>query len=585
VSEYLTNLTHTTFQQRGESLMGKRIQLSRKILHKALSVWLLALLSLVLTMSACNAKDNGNIIHDGEFNYLKAQHGEKWAKEDKSIDAKLTEIRKKNGGKSPNILYILVDDVGFGDFGIPELNYVRGTKTPNINKLADQGVSLMRMYTEPSCTPTRVAFMTGRHPIRTGMGEVKVALVGEGLSKQEVTIAEVLSKVGYNTAHIGKWHMGDIEESFPHNQGFDFAAFPVHQQVQLSLMTPEGDHSQALFSYMESSYTNEFEIDKRFKPFGLVTGLEGKKGSKAREVDMKPGEQWTQAKYNQMHERYQRQTLEQLRKLAKDDKPFFLQYWPLIPLNFVRSDREQFKTANGGTGVESMQQLDGYVGDIMAEIDKLGIADNTIVILMGDNGPMLWDMRKILGMNDMIYRGGKTDHLEGGIRVNAFVRWPGVIKKDSLTGDMFHVSDLFTTLARIGGATQHIPRDRVIDGVDQTALLLEGEGHGRRDYVYVYEGDALRSIVKQKFKMHMPAPGMPGAGAPVYDLHRDPREENPMIGLALWSGASFQDMMKRHMITMKKHPNLAIGKGRPYTGIENLRPESKATVDNFISWH
>jgi hypothetical protein len=197
-----------------------------------------AAVGLTISFTSPDAGAAEEIIHDGEFNYLKAQHGQKWAKQDKVIDAKLADIRKKNGGKQPNILYILVDDVGFGDFGIPEMNYVRGTKTPNINKLADQGVSLMRMYTEPSCTPTRVAMMTGRYPIRSGMGEVKVALVGEGLPKSEVTIAEVLSKAGYNTAHIGKWHMGDIKEAYPHNQGFDFAAFPIHQQVQLSLMTP-----------------------------------------------------------------------------------------------------------------------------------------------------------------------------------------------------------------------------------------------------------------------------------------------------------------------------------------------------------
>jgi len=88
------------------------------------------------------------IIHDGEYNYIEAQHSEKWVNEDITIDAKLEEIRKNNDGKRPNILYILVDDVGFGDFGIPELNYIRGTKTPNINKLADEGLSLMRMYTE-----------------------------------------------------------------------------------------------------------------------------------------------------------------------------------------------------------------------------------------------------------------------------------------------------------------------------------------------------------------------------------------------------------------------------------------------------
>ena len=528
---------------------------------------------------------SAEIIHDGEFNFVKAQHQEAWAQQDKKIDARLADIRKGQDGKRPNILYILVDDVGFGDFGIPELNYVRGTQTPRINKLADEGLSFMRMYTEPSCTPTRTAMMTGRHPIRTGLQEVKVALVGEGLPASEVTIAEVLSKAGYNTVHIGKWHMGDIEEAFPHNQGFDFAAFPVHQQVQLSLMTVDADHSNAMMGYVASAYTDKFALDKKFKPFGLVTGVEAYKGKDAREVGMKAGEQWTQAKYNEMNQRYQDQTLEQLRSLSKKEEPFFLQYWPLIPLNFVRSDSEQFKTQNGGSMIESMQQLDGWVGEILDELDTLGIADNTLVVLMGDNGPFLFGYQKITGMNDMIYRGGKSDHLEGGVRVNAFARWPAAIKPDSLAGDMIHVSDLYTTFARVAGATRYIPTDRIIDGVDQAALLLEGEGNGRRDYVYIYEGPVLRSVVKQKFKMHLPAPGLPGAGAPVFDLNRDPREMNSLIETALWSGASFQDMVKRHMIGIKKYPHAEGGTGKPYEGISNLRPESKDAVKTFQSWH
>lgn len=546
------------------------------------------LLIIIITLMCGFATLNSwakEIIHDGEFNYLKAQHGEQWAAEDKDIESKLAAIRAKNGGKRPNILYILVDDVGFGDFGMPGLNYVRGTQTPHINTLATEGVSLMSIYTEPSCTPTRVAFMTGRHPIRSGMGEVKVALVGEGLSENEVTIAEILSKAGYNTAHIGKWHMGDIEQAFPHNQGFDFAAFPVHQQVQLSLMTAEADHATQLSGWYEGGNTDRFAIDERFRPYGLVTALEGKKGGKAREVDMQAGEEWTQKKYNDMHERYQRQTLEQLRVLSAKDDPFFIQYWPLIPLNFVRSDREQFNTANGGTAVESMQQLDGYVGEILAEVDKLGISDNTLVVLMADNGPFLFGYQSVLGMNDMVYRGGKTDTTEGGIRVNAFMRWPGVIEQGSFAGDMFQVSDLFSTFAHLGDATKYIPTDRIIDGIDQTALLLNGETHGRRDYVYVYGGFNLAAVVKQKFKMHLPPPGVPGAAAPVYDLMRDPREEKSLITAALWSGASFQDMVKRHKISMKQYPNLPIGTDKPYGGIENLRPETKATVENFMSWH
>ena len=106
------------------------------------------------------------IVHDSEYYILETQNGERWAADDKSIDAKLEEFRKTNNGKPPNIIYILIDDIGFGDLGIPELNAVRGYKTPHINKLATEGMRFVRMYTEPSCTPTRVAFMTGRQPFQ-----------------------------------------------------------------------------------------------------------------------------------------------------------------------------------------------------------------------------------------------------------------------------------------------------------------------------------------------------------------------------------------------------------------------------------
>jgi arylsulfatase len=546
-------------------------------------VLIYAALAFLLGGGAVAAKEGGEIVHDGEYYFLEAQFGEQWATEDQEIDAKLAEIRKKNGGKRPNILYVLIDDVSFGQMGNRTLNYVTGISTPRVNKLAEEGVSLMRMYTEPSCTPTRAAFLTGRHPVRVGIKEVKVALVGEGLAKDEVTIAEVLSEAGYNTSHVGKWHQGDIEESYPHNQGFDYAAFPLHQQVQLSLMTKEGAQSNNLLGWHHKTQSGEFAIDKRFKPYGLVTGLEAKKGETAREVDLKPGEEWTQAHYIEMNERYQRQTLEQLQALAKQDKPFFLQYWPLWPLNFVH-DGEQNQSLNGGFHAEKLQLIDGWLGDIFDEVDRLDIAENTLVVLMADNG-LMYHYEGTSGLTQLIYRGGKTNHLEGGVRVDAFARWPGVIEAGSAAGDIIHVTDLYTTFARVAQATEYIPRDRVIDGIDQTALLLNGEHHGRRDYVYIYENEILRSIVKQEFKMHMPVPGVPGAAAPAYNLYRDPREEHPQVGIALWSGASFQDMAQRHMMTIAKYPHAKLGRGRPYEGIENLRPESKEVVETFMSWH
>jgi arylsulfatase len=544
-------------------------------------IYLTVVASVLVYSSIAQAADR--IVHDGEYEFLRMQHGERWDAEDKEIDESLEDIRAMHGGRPPNILYILIDDVSFGQMGNRTLNYVTGISTPNINEFAGEGLSLMRMYTEPSCTPTRAALLTGRHPVRTGLKEVKVALVGEGLPASEVTIAEVLSEAGYQTSHVGKWHQGDIEQSYPHNQGFDYAAFPLHQQVQLSLMTDDAADAFRLIGYADKTQSNAFALDQKFKPSGLVTGVEARKGGDAREVDLKPGEKWTQEHYVRMNERYQRQAIEQLQELSKGDEPFFLQYWPLWPLNFV-NDQDQNVSNNGGHFAEKLQRLDSMLGELFDEVDRLGIADNTLVVLMADNGLMHLYPTYTSGLNELIYRGGKTNHLEGGVRVDAFVRWPGVIEPGSAAGDIVHVTDLYTTFARLGQATENIPTDRVIDGIDQTALLIKGEHHGRRDYVYIYENEILRSVVKQEFKMHVPAPGVPGAAAPVFNLYRDPREEEPFVGLPLWSGASFQDMVKRHMMMVAKYPHAKLGKGKPYEGIDNLRPESKETVATFMSW-
>ena len=544
-------------------------------------IWLSAALAAAVFGATASAQDNP-IIHDGEYRFIQAQYAETWAEQDTRIEARLAEIREANGGKRPNILYVLIDDVSFGLMGNRAMNYVTGIDTSNINKFASEGLSLMRMYTEPSCTPTRTAFLTGRHPVRAGQEEVKVALVGEGLSAEEVTIAEVLKQAGYNTSHVGKWHQGDIEQSFPHNQGFDRAFFPVHQQVQLSLMTREASDSNNMQGFHASNQSGEFAIDQLFKPYGLVTGLEAEAGGTAREVDLKPGEEWTQAHYHAMNERYQRQIIEELTRLAGEEEPFFLEYWPLYPLNFVH-DQEQNKTRNGGFYAEKMQLLDEWMGELFAKVDELGITQNTVVVFMADNG-IFRQYSGTSGLTELIYRGGKAEHLEGGVRVDAFVRWPGGIEAGSTAGDIIHVSDLFTTFARLAQATEFIPRDRVIDGIDQTALLLEGEGNSRRDYVYIYEGPVLRSVVKQEFKLHLPPPGVPGAAAPVFNLLRDPREQFPLVGYSLWAGASFQDMVKRHMMMIAQYPHLPLGKGVPYEGIENLRPESEKAREVFSSW-
>ncbi len=524
------------------------------------------------------------LVHDSEYYILEAQNADKWATDDKTVDAKLAAFKAKNDGKPPNILYILIDDIGFGDLGIPELNAIRGYKTPAINKFSDEGMRFARMYTEPSCTPTRVAFMTGRQPYRNGMGDTAVDISGFGLADKEVTLAEVLSDVGYNTVHIGKWHMGDIMEAWPNHQGFDFAAFPIHQQGQLTIFNDDAANEEVTIGIGKNNYDDKFTIDNWFRPDAshMVTVVEGKRGETVREVHMQPGERWTQKKYDEMNDRFQQQTLEHLRQLSQQGKPFFLQYWPVIPLYNPRTTRDQYTTPNGGTYVESMKQLDGWIGEVLEEVETLGIADDTVIVIMGDNGHFT-KYSPGSGFSAMIYRGGKGVATEGGVRVDAFVRWPGMIEADSIVTDIVHITDLFTSLARFGGATEKIPTDRIIDGVDQSALMLVGETHGRRDHVFIYQVDKLAAIVKEQYKLKTPGPGENPITAPFYDLFRDTREELPVATeVGAWGGQEFVRIIQRHMMRKQQYPDEGPARGIPYDGIENLRPESKAAVEAFL---
>jgi arylsulfatase A-like enzyme len=545
--------------------------------------FLTSALTLAAAISPLSFAEN-KISHDSEYYVLQAQHGKQWAADDKAVDTKLADFKKTNKGKAPNIVYILIDDIGDGDMGMPELNALRGYETPNINKLANQSTRLSRMYTEPSCTPTRVAFMTGRQPYRNGMADTAVDIAGFGLAAKEVTIAEVLSEAGYNTVHIGKWHMGDIEEAWPHNQGFDFAAFPVHQQGQLTIFHDDAANEEIAYSIGENNYDSKFTKDRWFRPDAshMVTALEAKKGGKPKEVHMKAGERWNEKKYKEMNYRYQDQAMEHLKKLAAKDEPFFLQYWPLYPLTGPRVPDSPYTTPNGGTYVEKLKLVDKWVGEIMAEMENLGIADNTILVLMGDNGHFT-QYSPGSGFTPMVFRGGKGDTTEGGIRVDAFVSWPGMVEKDGIVSDIVHVTDLFTTLARFAGAEGNIPTDRLIDGVDQSALMLLGETKGRRDHVMVYSGNSLRAVVKEHLKLELPAPGVNPIGANFYDLQRDTREEYPVsTEVGAWGGVEFVRIAKRHMMRKQKFPDEPAARGIPYDGISNLRPESQAAVKAFL---
>ena len=211
------------------------------------------------------AKGPSEIIHDAEYYVLEAQHGTKWAAEDKELDKKLTKLRKKHG-IPPNIIHIMWDDTGVGEVGIPQIQKMRGWETPNMNKFGQDGIFFTRMYTEPSCTPSRAAVMTGRHAVRNGMYNVGFPYEYGGIAADEVTMAEVLGKAGYATAFYGKSHLGDVESSYLNKQGFDEALWTPYNQVP-SLYIPQLEKAGVIVPTTlrpELFPKDPYDIDKGF---------------------------------------------------------------------------------------------------------------------------------------------------------------------------------------------------------------------------------------------------------------------------------------------------------------------------------
>jgi hypothetical protein len=148
--------------------------------------------------------------------------------------------------------------------------------------------------------------------------------------------------------------------------------------------------------------------------------------------------------------------------------------------------------------------------------------------------------------------------------------------------DIIHETDLFTTFARLGGALDNVPTDRVIDGIDQTALFMNGDAHGRRDWVFIYTGDDLGATVKGRYKRHWIHEGADtGTAAAFYDLITDPRESSPKLVPLIWQSGQWDRMLKRHLMWMEKYPNRPKARGIPFTGIDNARPETKAIASQL----
>ena len=522
------------------------------------------------------AMANNSIVYDAEFQKLQAQYGKAWAKEDEQLNKRLAELQAKTG-KKPNIIYFMWDDAAYGRVGHPMLSKLTGIDTPNIDKMAQEGMTLTRMYTEPSCTPTRVATFTGRHPVRSGLTQVVFPVHAIGMPSDEVTIAEILKKEGYKTAFFGKYHVGDIDGSYPHQNGYDEALFTIYNQFGSQFFNKDGQDIQATIGFTEEQQDQLYTLDKEFRnPNTIPWAAEAKAGEKARQFNKDYSYEEQLRFVVEVHKR----SMDFIKTSAKSDSPFLLNYWWHGP-NVAGTHRlGRDSISSGGGDGDGLEYMDKRLGEMFQLLKDEGIDDNTIVIVMADNGPMLEFFPHMSTFG--IYTGGKGAFTEGGVRVPAFVRWPGTIEAGSVAGDIIHVTDLYTTFANIGGAKKHIPTDRVIDGIDQTAMFLNGDTKGRRDYVHIYTGPLLAATVKQQFKRHWVGdrPGLAGKG--FYDLYRDPKEIQPMMAQFLWAWEPFDSMRARHQELMKEYPNKPIARGKPFEGIE-LLPQEREVVTPYAA--
>ena len=532
----------------------------------------LLLVALIIGFSSY-AQKKGAIIHDAEQAILQDQFGKEWAKQDKGIAKKLDALEKKFG-KKPNIIHIMWDDNSFGEVGIPVLNKVRGFDTPNINKMGEEGITFTRMYSEPSCTPTRAAALTGRLSVRTGMHTVAFPPEGAGLNADEVTIAEILSKEGYNTAFFAKAHQGDIEESYMHNQGFDEAQFSMYNQFPPIFWHRSGEAAGLTKGYTPDMTEKNYLVDDSFRPYGYIMDIKGRKGEKAQET-IAPN---TIEDYRKISIEHQKLAIDYIKRKANDKNPFYMAYWPNVYDLIVDEGSDKITTSNSSPFAQNIVRLDKYIGEIISELKTQGISENTLVVIMADNEPM----HGVAGaFYPNIFRGGKGDFWEGGIRVPAFAVWPGVVEEGEIVGDMISVHDLYTTFANLGGAKKHIPRDRIIDGIDQTAVFLEGDGNSRRDYYHIYVGPYHGATIKQQFKRVWMGdkPGL--VGNAFYDLYQDPRETHPMMAQYLWAWGPFDMIKSRHDALIAEYPHRPVTHGIPFGGITNLRPETKKYLENY----
>lgn len=421
----------------------------------------------------------------------------------------------KTAPMKPNIVFILVDNIGWGDFSV----YGGLTATPRIDGLANSGIRFNNYNVEGQCTPSRSAILTGRQSVRSGTYSVPLPGLPYGLAPWEYTIAELLSDSGYATALYGKWHLGAVEGRLPTNQGFD------EWWGYKDSMDEAGWDSYAL--YRELIKATPLVETLESEPPKIWKGKKGEHSKPVRDLNMEVRPF--------MDEMITKHTTDYIARQTKTGKPFFV-YTALShahPPEKLHPDFDQKSPKRIGGYSDMVAEIDFRVGEILDALKQAGVEDKTIVILSSDNGAGGIPMSPCFGGSSGPWRGSFSNPpYEGSMRVPAMIRWPGHVPAGVVTQEMLTAHDWLPTLAGIVEESNRVPKDRPIDGIDASKFMLgRSKTTGRVEYLF-FGPDGEPMSVKTRnikvifryadsFEKPIEKPYFPL----VYDLTSDPHED------------------------------------------------------------
>jgi arylsulfatase A-like enzyme len=455
--------------------------------------------------------------------------------------------------KKPNIVFMLMDNLGYGELGVYGGGVLRGAPTPRIDTLASEGMRLTNFNVEAQCTPSRSALMTGRFAIRSGTYEVPIGGPLDGLTEWEVTIAELLSGQGYATGMWGKWHLGSVEARLPTNQGFDeWYGIPRSYDEALwpSLNEAKG---------MWPSVGNKQGWNEKIVPAEPI--YEARKGEKPRQVAKLDLD-----KRRTMEAEITSHAVDFIKRKASENKPFYAYVsFSLMHIPTLPNPEFAGKTGNGDWA-DCLAEMDYRTGQILDAIKQAGIEDNTIVIFASENGPEATDPWQ---GDSGPWRGTYFTAMEASLRAPFIIRWPGKVPAGRVSNEIVHIVDTYTTLAHVGGA--EVPKDRAIDGVDQMDFFLGKQETSNREGFPAYVADRLTAVKWRNWKMHLikqdnmydvpqklPLPKL-------NNLLADRKEERDVIAFNSWVTFPMVKIVGEFEASLKKYPLIKVGTPDPYT--------------------